>query len=266
MLEFLSGLLTFVLIFAIPAALYLLINFIVGLRIWFNGKIPLLMPFNKDNLFEVYIAFAVLMLKSERKDTSEKIDYLKNYLIRKFPEASSHLSPSFGQALQDKPIKISYAARWLRLYLNKRNRTQLVYFLCEISMVDGKINDSEYRILKRLCKKLKIYEYELKSILAGIEDAYQEKIEAEHRQRERERKAREQRKPYSSSFHKKRMAEILGVKETDSMDTIKKAYRKLAKLHHPDRFVKNGPQQMKLAQERFLEIQKAYEYFEKQLK
>lgn len=261
-----EGLLIIFFLFGVPFILYHLFHFIFGLRLWLNGKVPILMPFNKDNLFEVYIAFAVLIIKSERRETSEKIEHLKHYLKLKFPEASSHLAPSFGQALKDKPINISYAARWLRLYLNKRNRTQLVYFLCEISMVDGKINDSEFRILQRLCKKLKIYEYELSSIISGLEDAHEEKIKAEHRQKERERKAREHKKPEHSPYMKKKMATILGVKVTDSMEVIKKAYRKLAKLHHPDRFVKNGPQQVKLAQERFLEIQKAYEYFEKQLK
>jgi DnaJ like chaperone protein len=250
------------LIFGIPALLYYTLSFIVGLRLWLNGKVPILMPFNNDNLFEVYIAFAVLLIKSEKKESAKKIDYLKSYIIKRFPEASSHFSQSFGQALKDEPIKISYAARWLKLYLNKRNRTQLIYFLADISMIDGNINKKEYSSLKKLCKRLKIYEYELKSIIAGLEDAHQKKLEEEFYQRERERKTQKKRKPKSSSYTKTKMADILGVQSTDSFEIIKKAYRKLVKLHHPDRFIKNGPEQIKLAQERFIEIQKAYEYFE----
>ena len=252
-----------ILILGIPFLLYHLFYFIFGLRIWLNGKVPILMPFNKDNLFEVYIAFAVLMIKAERKNTSEKIEFLKSYLKRKFPKASSHLSPSFGQAIKDKPVNMSYASRWLRLYLNKRNRTQLVYFLCEISMIDGEINDDEKAKLYRLSKKLKIQPSEFQSIISGIEDAYQKKKEEEYKQRERERRTQEKRKPNNSSNYKTKMASILGVQSNDSFETIKKAYRKLAKLHHPDRFSKNGPEQMKLAEERFVEIQLAYEYFEK---
>lgn len=48
--------------------------------------------------------------------------------------------------------------------------------------------------------------------------------------------------------------EILGVSETADADTIKKAYRKLARQHHPDR----NPDQPE-AEARFKEIQEAYD-------
>jgi DnaJ like chaperone protein len=40
---------------------------------------------------------------------------------------------------------------------------------------------------------------------------------------------------------------------------VKKAYRNLAKKFHPDLFVKMGQAEQKMAHERFLEINKAYE-------
>ena len=47
---------------------------------------------------------------------------------------------------------------------------------------------------------------------------------------------------------------VLGVEKKDDKDTIKKAYRKLAKKYHPD----NNPNN-KRAEERFKEINEAYE-------
>lgn len=46
------------------------------------------------------------------------------------------------------------------------------------------------------------------------------------------------------------------------MDEVKKAYRQLVKLHHPDRFASEAKEQQEIAQERFVEIQKAYELIE----
>ena len=47
------------------------------------------------------------------------------------------------------------------------------------------------------------------------------------------------------------------------MVEIKKAYRTLVKKHHPDRFATNSIEQQKIAESRFIEIQKAYETIEK---
>jgi DnaJ like chaperone protein len=56
---------------------------------------------------------------------------------------------------------------------------------------------------------------------------------------------------------------ILGVPLTASIIEIKTAYRKLIKVHHPDRFANESPEQIKLAHERFLKIQDAYELLDK---
>jgi molecular chaperone DnaJ len=51
----------------------------------------------------------------------------------------------------------------------------------------------------------------------------------------------------------------LGLKKHASQQEIKKAYRGLVKKHHPDCF-KNGSEfQLKIATEKFIEIQHAYE-------
>jgi curved DNA-binding protein CbpA len=51
----------------------------------------------------------------------------------------------------------------------------------------------------------------------------------------------------------------LGLTKHASQQEIKKAYRKLVKIHHPDCF-KNGSEfQLKIATEKFIEIQHAYE-------
>lgn len=48
---------------------------------------------------------------------------------------------------------------------------------------------------------------------------------------------------------------VLGVKVGDDLDTVKKAYRKLAMKYHPDRNPGNPE-----AEERFKEVSKAWEY------
>ena len=57
----------------------------------------------------------------------------------------------------------------------------------------------------------------------------------------------------------KDLYEILGVSKTASDDEIKKAYRKLAITLHPDRFANATDKEKKEAEDKFKEINKAYE-------
>ena len=52
---------------------------------------------------------------------------------------------------------------------------------------------------------------------------------------------------------------ILGVNRGASQDEIKKAYRKLAKEHHPDRFVNSSDSEKKYHESKMKEINDAYE-------
>lgn len=69
-----------------------------------------------------------------------------------------------------------------------------------------------------------------------------------------------------SEYRRKRAirlsCEILGISEHASMNEIKKAYRTLVKIHHPDRFMNESMEQQDLAEERFIKVQKAYELLE----
>ena len=58
--------------------------------------------------------------------------------------------------------------------------------------------------------------------------------------------------------------ETLGIERNASDDEVKKAFRKLARVHHPD--VHTGDQQKKVSEEKFKEINEAYEILSDQEK
>ena len=52
---------------------------------------------------------------------------------------------------------------------------------------------------------------------------------------------------------------VLDIDRSASQEDIKKAYRKLAMKYHPDKVRDLGEMHQKAAQDKFIEVQKAYE-------
>ena len=57
---------------------------------------------------------------------------------------------------------------------------------------------------------------------------------------------------------------ILEIEQSASDDEVKKAYRKMAKKYHPDRVVTEDEAIKKGAEEKFKQVQKAYETIQKE--
>ena len=60
--------------------------------------------------------------------------------------------------------------------------------------------------------------------------------------------------------------EVLGVSKNATEDEVKKAYRSMAKKYHPDKLQSKDPAMIKGAQEKFQEVQRAYEAIQKERK
>jgi DnaJ like chaperone protein len=57
---------------------------------------------------------------------------------------------------------------------------------------------------------------------------------------------------------------ILEIEKSASNDAVKAAYRRMVKKHHPDKLRHLGEEHMKGAEEKFRQIQKAYEQIQKE--
>ena len=68
-----------------------------------------------------------------------------------------------------------------------------------------------------------------------------------------------QRKTRPSVTELRKAYELIGVAENATMDEIKKAYRKLAKIHHPDKVSHLGEEHQNIAKEKFQIIVDAYD-------
>ena len=91
---------------------------------------------------------------------------------------------------------------------------------------------------------------------AQYNKAYQTRGEGQTNNHYQENRDRAQK---HENFSKKDPYKILGVNRNASIDEIKKAYRKLAGKYHPDKVDHLGDEFRVLAEEKFKEIQEAYQ-------
>lgn len=219
-------------------------------RSWRKGKFPQKIPFNQGNLLEAYLSLGARMILYNSGETSSKVQFISLYFQRYFTIANYNFGDSLVFSLQH-PIQIDTVTTWLKQHLEEEGqRSQVIYFLTGLALTRGKIGSREFAFLSKVNELLDLSPIHLDRVIA---------IYASYQQRKKtEEKKQSTGKAQSSS---KLYRTILDVPENADFTTIKKAYRKLVKLHHPDVFVNASEAQQKLAEEKFVEIQKAYEFF-----
>jgi DnaJ like chaperone protein len=112
-------------------------------------------------------------------------------------------------------------------------RTQLVHYLFGIAKADGDVGTAELNVISRIATMLGIPAVEFES----LRNMFYRNVDSDYK--------------------------ILGIEESATDDEVKKAYRKMAVAHHPDKVAHMGEEYLKGAQEKFQRIQDAYEAIKK---
>jgi DnaJ like chaperone protein len=118
--------------------------------------------------------------------------------------------------------------------MNHPSRLQLLHFLFGVAKADGMVTERELHKINTIAGYLNINQYDFSSIKAMF---YNE---------------------VDSSY------KILEIDKSASTDELKKAYRRMVKKYHPDKLQNLGPEHVKGAEEKFREVQKAYEHIQKE--
>lgn len=217
---------------------------------WKKGNFPQRAKYTRDNMFEAYVCLAGRVLRADRQMTKEKFAYINQYFSTYFRNETYHYFESLKFSMEH-PIKLNTVTAWMRMHFSHRQRLQVMYFLAGLVYVDGFMNSRENEIMLELKKLLYISDKDYQSIIGMYEQ-------------KRERREKRASKPTESTRNKviRISCKVLSVDENAAAAEIKKAYRTLVKKHHPDRFAQEGEEQKKIASEKFIEIQKAYEALE----
>ena len=192
---------------------------------------------NQDQIELNLLTLASIIIKADGKVDRNELSYVRNFFI-------TH----FGKNRADKAFKIfntkikiqNQSLYEITNYFVQNTqypfRLQVLHFLYGIANSDGIIEQVEIDKIDEIAKNLKINYADIESIKAMFI------------------------KSTDSSYR------ILEVDKEASVDEIKKAYREMAKKYHPDRIRSKEKSLLKGAEEKFRQVQEAYEVIKKERK
>jgi DnaJ like chaperone protein len=164
------------------------------------------------------------------------------------------------QEFKNTPLTVDVAAGDINNRLNYTERMHVLRFLFQLAGADGPINKDELSVLSQIARQMEIHQNDFASLRMTFEFLYnQQRYQSgsySYQQQEsynRMKNSTAQEEDYA----------ILGVKSTDSNETIKAAYRRLAVANHPDKVEHLGEVARAEAEKRFSKINQAYHRIKK---
>lgn len=180
------------------------------------------------------MALSAAVMKADGKVLKAELDYVKSFFSQQFGNqfTSQHLKV-LKQFLDTKDIPLDKICNDIRTRMPSEVRIQLVHYMFGIAKADGDVAESELNVIQNIAQKLGVSQTDFES----LKNMFYRDVNSDYK--------------------------ILGVDASATDDQIKKAYRKMAIAHHPDKVASMGEEYQKGAQEKFMKIQEAYENIKK---
>jgi DnaJ like chaperone protein len=181
--------------------------------------------------FEVHLlSLCALVIKADGQVSDTERHYVQQYFIRTYgPARANHIFKTFNSAVDKKELNAQKICFELNTMVSYPMRLQLLHFLFSIANSDGGIHPKELERLTEIASYLKIKTLDFRSIKAMFVVST------------------------TSSY------EILEIRKSATDAEVKKAYRDMAKKYHPDRVNTEDEAIKKGAEEKFKQVQQAYE-------
>lgn len=207
-----------------------------------------------DNFPHILILLAATVIKSDGRIYKKEKQLVRQRLAKSFNAKLVNKYMDDLNLCLKKRINSDEVCKRLKLRLVHSEKIQLLYFIVELATSNGKLTDNEHYTLRKIALSIGIPERSFVSILAMF------RFERINDFKQKSSSNRKRTSRSSTSYSElERAYQILELDSSASADEIKKAYRKLAKEHHPDRVIHLGEEFQKNAKAKFQKISNAYE-------
>jgi DnaJ like chaperone protein len=185
--------------------------------------------------FEIsLLILASIVIKADGKVDQRELDFVRSQFVGMYgKERANHAFKLFSGIIK-KEVSAHQVCGQIRQHMPHASRLQLLHFLFGIAKADQQVTSSEVDEIKKIAGYLNINQNDFESIKAMFYDEI------------------------DSAYT------ILEITTSATESEIKKAYRKMAKKYHPDKLQGLGVEHIKGAEDKFLQIQNAYDKIKKE--
>lgn len=185
--------------------------------------------------FEIsLLVLASIVIKADGKVDQRELDYVRSQFVGMYGKDRANNAFRLFKGIIKEEVSAYQVCMQIRQHMPHASRLQLIHFLFGIAKSDEHVTEIEVNEIKKISGYLNINSSDFESMKAMFFDS-------------------------SDNAFK-----ILDITKEASNDEIKKAYRRMAKKYHPDKLENLGEEHLKGAQEKFLQIQNAYEKLKKE--
>ncbi len=180
------------------------------------------------------LVLSAAVMKADNRLLKSELDFIREFYTKQFGSAAAAQHIGVLKELLQKDIPVREVCEQIRYYMEHPMRLQLLYYLFGIAKADGNVDKHEIQIIETIAQHL------------GLNAKDYESLKAMHY------------KDTESAY------KILEIESSATDDEVKKGYRKMAMKYHPDKVRGLGEQHEKAANEKFINVQEAYEQIKKE--
>lgn len=187
-------------------------------------------PATAGDLALSLVVLTAAVMKADGKPTHGELGHVRRFFGQQFgPHHSAELLRLLRDVLK-RNIPLRDVCLQIRSHLSHPERLQVMHYLIGLAHADGSVQLAEQQVLERIAADLGISPKDLASLDAMFA------------------------KPSVDAAYT-----VLEVDPKASDDEVKKAYRRMAMKHHPDRVAQMGEEVQKAAGEKFRKVQDAWD-------
>ncbi|MCX6285950.1 MAG: TerB family tellurite resistance protein [Bacteroidetes bacterium] len=180
------------------------------------------------------LVLSAAVMKADNKVVKSELDYVRSFFIRQFGEEEGSRMMLMLREILKQEIQLQEVSSQIGQYMDYSSKLTLLHFLFGIAAADGEYHPDEVSVIETISGFMGISHQDFTSVKAMF--------------------VKDTNWAYT----------VLEIIPDASDDEVKKAYRDMAKKHHPDMVAQLGDDIKRAATEKFQKINAAYEEIRKQ--